>query len=64
MTGEKDQNGNGQKADTQVRYRGGRKSPVPDRGIQKGDKVTVIENEGDWKVRTEDGYIDISRKIV
>ena len=50
------------KKDTQVRYRGGVKSPyLPE--VSKKDKVTVIENEGDWKkVRTEDGYIGYIKK--
>ena len=31
--------------------------------VSKKDKVTVIENEGDWKkVRTEDGYIGYIKK--
>lgn len=43
--------------DTQVRYRAGVKSPVLTE-VSKKDKVTVIENEGDWKkVRTKDGFI-------
>lgn len=43
--------------DTQVRVRGGVKSPVLTE-LSKKDKVTFIENEGDWKkVRTNDGYI-------
>ena len=50
------------KRDTQVRYRGGVKSPYLTEVSQK-DKVTVIENEGDWKkVRTEDGYIGYIKK--
>lgn len=50
------------KKDTQVRYRGGVKSPYLTEVSQK-DKVTVIENEGDWKkVRTEDGYIGYIKK--
>lgn len=45
------------KKDTQVRYRGGVKSPYLT-NVSKKDKVTVIENEGDWKkVRTKDGFI-------
>lgn len=43
--------------DTQVRVRGGVKSPVLTE-LSKKDKVIFIENEGDWKkVRTNDGYI-------
>lgn len=43
--------------DTQVRVRGGVKSPVLTE-LNKKDTVTFIENEGDWKkVRTDDGYI-------
>lgn len=45
------------KRDTQVRYRGGIKSPVLTE-VSKKDTVTVVEKEGDWKkVRTEDGFI-------
>ncbi len=50
------------KKDTQVRYRGGVKSPYLTE-VSKKDKVTVIENEGDWKkVRTKDGYIGYIKK--
>lgn len=50
------------KKDTRVRYRGGVKSPYLTE-VSKKDKVTVIENEGDWKkVRTEDGYIGYIKK--
>ena len=50
------------KKDTQIRYRGGVKSPYLTE-VSKKDKVTVIENEGDWKkVRTEDGYIGYIKK--
>lgn len=50
------------KKDTQVRYRGGVKSPYLTE-VSKKDKVTVIENEGEWKkVRTEDGYIGYIKK--
>lgn len=50
------------KKDTQVRYRGGVKSPYLTE-VSKKDKVPVIENEGDWKkVRTEDGYIGYIKK--
>lgn len=45
------------KKNTQVRYRGGVKSPILTE-IEKKDEVTVIEHEGDWeKVRTKDGFI-------
>lgn len=50
------------KKDTQVRYRGGVKSPILG-GISRKDVVTVIENEGDWKkVRTKDGFIGYVKK--
>ncbi len=43
--------------DTQVRLRGGVKSEILT-DISRGDKVTVIEDEGDWKkIRTEDGFV-------
>lgn len=45
------------KRDTQVRYRGGVKSPVLT-DVKKSDKVTVLEDENDWmKVATADGYV-------
>ncbi len=45
------------KKDTQIRVRGGVKSPVLTE-VNKKDQVTFIESEDDWiKVRTEDGYI-------
>ncbi|MEF9839601.1 MAG: glycosyl hydrolase family 18 protein [Lachnospiraceae bacterium] len=45
------------KKDTQVRYQGGVKSPIL-REMKRNEKVTVIENEGDWKkIRTIDGFI-------
>ena len=45
------------KRSTQVRYRGGLKSPILTH-VSKKDKVTVVEDEDNWKkVRTEDGYI-------
>ena len=45
------------KRDTQVRYRGGVKSPVLTE-ISKKDEVTIIESEANWKkVRTKDGFI-------
>lgn len=43
--------------DTEVRYRGGVKSPILTE-VSKSDKVTVLEDEDDWmQVGTEDGYI-------
>lgn len=45
------------KKDTQVRLRGGVKSPVLTE-LDKKDEVTFIEDEGDWKkVCTKDGFI-------
>ncbi|MDO5590040.1 MAG: glycosyl hydrolase family 18 protein [Lachnospiraceae bacterium] len=45
------------KKDTQVRYRGGVKSPILTE-ISKGKTVTIVEDEGSWeKVRTKDGFI-------
>ena len=45
------------KKDTQVRYQGGVKSPVLSE-LKKGDEVTIIENEDNWKkVRTKNGFI-------
>ena len=45
------------KKDTQVRYRGGVKSPVLTE-ISKSDEVAIVEREENWKkVRTEDGFI-------
>lgn len=45
------------KRDTQVRYRGGVKSPILTRVLKK-DEVTVIKDEDNWKkIRTKDGYI-------
>ncbi|WP_235416472.1 glycosyl hydrolase family 18 protein [Faecalicatena contorta] len=50
------------KKDTQVRYRGGVKSPVLTE-ISKKDTVYVIEDEENWKkVRTEDGFIGYVKK--
>ena len=50
------------KKDTQVRYRGGVKSPVLTE-LKKKDEVTVIENEDNWrKVRTKDGFIGYVKK--
>lgn len=45
------------KRDTEVRYQGGVKSPILTE-VKKSDKVTVLEDEDDWKkVATADGYI-------
>lgn len=45
------------KRNTQVRYRGGVKSPILTE-VSKREKVTVIEDEDNWKkIRTEDGYV-------
>ena len=45
------------KRNTPVRYRGGVKSPILTQ-VSKKEKVTVIEDEDNWKkIRTEDGYI-------
>lgn len=45
------------KKNTQVRYRGGVKSPVLSE-IKKKDEVVVLEEEENWKkVRTKDGFI-------
>ena len=45
------------KSDTQVRFRGGNKSPILTE-VMKKEKVTVLEDLEDWKkVCTEDGYI-------
>lgn len=45
------------KKNTQVRYRGGVKSPVLT-NLNKKDEVTIIESEANWKkVRTKDGFI-------
>lgn len=45
------------KKDTQVRYRGGVKSPILTE-VSKKDTVTVIEDEDNWKkVRTADGFV-------
>lgn len=50
------------KKDTQVRYRGGVKSPVLTE-ISKKDEVVVLENEANWrKVRTKDGFIGYVKK--
>ncbi len=50
------------KRDTQVRFRGGVKSPILGE-VSRKDVVTVIENEGDWKkVRTKDGFIGYVKK--
>ena len=43
--------------DTEVRYRGGVKSPILTE-VSETDKVTVLADEDDWmRVGTEDGYI-------
>lgn len=45
------------KRDTQIRYQGGVKSPILTE-VSKSDKVTVLEEEGNWrKVATKDGFI-------
>lgn len=50
------------KRDTQVRYRGGVKSPILTE-ISKNDEVTVIESEDNWKkVRTKDGFVGYVKK--
>ena len=50
------------KKDTQVRYRGGVKSPILTE-LKKKDEVTVLENEDNWKkVRTKDGFIGYVKK--
>ena len=50
------------KKDTQVRYRGGVKSPILCE-ISKQDEVTIIESEENWKkVCTKDGFIGYVKK--
>ena len=50
------------KSDTQVRYRGGVKSPIVT-DVKKKDEVIVLENEQNWrKVLTKDGYIGYVKK--
>lgn len=50
------------KKDTQVRYRGGVKSPVLTE-IKKKDEVVVLEDEENWrKIRTKDGFIGYVKK--
>ena len=45
------------KRDTEVRFQGGVKSPILTE-VKKSEKVTVVEDEDDWKkVRTSDGFI-------
>lgn len=45
------------KRDTEVRYQGGVKSPILTE-VKKSDKVTVLEDEDDWKkIATADGFI-------
>ncbi len=49
------------KKDTQIRYRGGIKSPIITE-VSKGDEVTVLESEENWeKVCTQDGFIGYVR---
>ena len=50
------------KSDTQVRYRGGVKSPIVT-DVKKKDEIIVLENEQNWKkVLTKDGYIGYVKK--
>ena len=50
------------KKDTQVRHRGGVKSPVLSE-LKKQDEVTVIESEENWKkVCTKDGFVGYVKK--
>lgn len=50
------------KRDTEVRLKGGVKSPILTE-VSKGEKVTVIEDESDWKkVRTESGIVGYIKK--
>lgn len=50
------------KRDTQIRYRGGVKSPVLTE-VSKGDQVTVLESEDNWKkVCSENGYVGYIKK--
>lgn len=45
------------KSDTQVRYKGGVKSPILTE-VKKKEQVVILENEGNWKkVRTDNGLI-------
>lgn len=45
------------KKSTEVRYQGGVKSPILTKA-EKSDKVTILEDESDWKkVATADGFI-------
>ncbi|MEJ8735734.1 glycosyl hydrolase family 18 protein [Mediterraneibacter sp. ICN-202921] len=45
------------KRDTEVRYQGGVKSPILTE-VEKADKVTVLEDEDNWKkVATADGFV-------
>ncbi len=50
--------------DTQVRYQGGVKSPILTE-VSKGDEVTIVEREENWKkVRTKDGFIGYVKNSV
>lgn len=50
------------KKNTQVRYRGGNKSPILT-DLAKKSQVVIIEDEDDWlKVCTEDGFIGYVKK--
>lgn len=45
------------KKNTEVRYQGGVKSPILSE-VKKSDKVTILEDEDDWKkIATTDGFI-------
>ncbi len=50
------------KKDTQIRYRGGVKSPVLSE-VSKKDEVVILEDEENWrKVCTKDGYVGYIKK--
>ncbi len=50
------------KKDTQVRYRGGVKSPILTE-VSKKDEVVILESEDNWKkVSTKDGYVGYIKK--
>ena len=50
------------KSSTEVRVKGGVKSPVLAK-VDKGDKLTVVEDASDWKkVRTESGVVGYVKK--